>query len=183
MQILVAPHHPPGSCGCPQLAWPLPAAALLPLAAALGSLLILLQTWLGKAKIALQRDGAAGAICSCSTASAQSRGIARNLRGCSVHPRPPVTLAARPLRLQRGSDRLWRGLMAARKSPRRAQHPGWGEEEDLAAGSRGISSDLLDLEERGAKFSLLGLRSCGRRPPERMPRVPISSLQRPGAQI
>lgn len=73
--------------------------------------------------------------------------------------------------------------MATCKSPWRAQHPGWGEEEDLAAGSRGISSDLWDLKERGAKLSSLGLQSCSRGPPQGTPRVPISSLQRPGAQI
>lgn len=47
--------------------------------------------------------------------------------------------------------------MAACCSPSRALHLGRGEEEkDLAAGRVGIRGDLLDLEERGAKFCLLG---------------------------
>lgn len=47
--------------------------------------------------------------------------------------------------------------MAACCSPPRALHLGRGEEEeDLAAGRAGIRGDLLDLKERGAKFSLLG---------------------------
>lgn len=50
----------------------------------------------------------------------------------------------------------------------------------MAAGSRGISRDLLDLQERGAKFYLPEYKSCGRGP-RRMLRVPISSLQCPGA--
>lgn len=51
--------------------------------------------------------------------------------------------------------------------PQRALHLGWGEEEeDLAAGSRGISRDLLDLKERGAKFYLSEQDSCRQGTPE-----------------
>lgn len=160
---LTTPLAPAAVPSSPPPARPPPPAAVL---------LIFLPTWLRKAKTALQGDRATRAVCSCSTASAPSRGITKNLRGCSIHPWPPTTSSARPLRLQRGIDRPWRGLMATCKSPRRARHPGWGEEEDLAAGSRGISSDLWALKERGAKLSLLGLQSCGRSPP-RGRRVPL----------
>lgn len=36
----------------------------------------------------------------------------------------------------------------------------------MAAGSRGISRDLLDLKERGAKFYLSEQKSCGQGTPE-----------------
>lgn len=56
---------------------------------------------------------------------------------------------------------LLQGLMVVCSLPQRALHLGWGEEEeDLAAGSRGISRDLLDLKERGAKFYLSEQESC-----------------------
>lgn len=64
---------------------------------------------------------------------------------------------------------LLQGLMAACSSPQRALHLGWGEEEeDLAAGSRGISRDLLALKERGAKFYLSEQESCGQGTSPRM---------------
>lgn len=107
---LATPPAPAAVPSSPPPPWPPPpAAALLPLAAALGSLLIFLPTWLGKAKTAPQGDRATRAVCSCSTASARSRGITKNLRGCSIHPGPPrlhllVPCACNEALIARGED-------------------------------------------------------------------------------
>lgn len=109
----------------------------------------------------------AAVLCSSST-STPSWGTTQNLsKGCSSLPvtaMRDISAATRPLCPDDGNASL-QSLMVACSLPQRALHLGWGkEEEDLAAGSRGISRDLLDLKERGAKIYLS--ESCGQGTPE-----------------
>lgn len=104
-------------------------------------------------------------MCSSST-SALAWGINQNLsKECSSFPataKGDIRAATGPL-CPDDDYSLLQGLMVVCSLPQRALHLGWGEEEeeDLAAGSKGISRDLLDLKERGAKFYLSEQESRG----------------------